>query len=224
MPSLTMDLDLAATYQRRFAGEDAFRDSMWKLLCARFFQRYVPTDATVLEVGAGHCEFINNIAARRKIAVDLSRDTPKFAAAGVEVLTAPSTTMGDIAAESVDVAFASNFFEHLTRADILETLEELRRVLRKGGRLLILQPNIRYCYRDYWMFFDHITPLDDRSVVEAAEAAGFIPVRVVRRFLPFTTKGRLPNSLMLLRVYLSVPLLWRFFGQQSFIVVEVPAR
>ncbi len=219
-----MNLDLAATYQRRFAGDDAFRDSMWKILCERFFQRHVTADATVLEVGAGHCEFINNIAARRKIAVDLSSDTPKFAAPGVEVLTAPSTTMDGIDAGSVDVAFASNFFEHLTRADILETLKEIRRVLRKGGRLLILQPNIRYCYRDYWMFFDHITPLDDRSVVEAAEAAGFAVVRVVRRFLPFTTKGRLPNSLMLLRVYLSFPLLWRFFGQQSFIIVEAPVQ
>jgi hypothetical protein len=99
----------------------------------------------------------------------------------------------------------------------------LRRVLTPRGTLLILQPNIRYCYRDYWMFFDHITPLDDRSLVEALEASGFVPVRVIRRFLPFTTKGRLPSSLTLLNVYLSVPLLWRVFGAQSFVVAKIGA-
>ncbi len=52
---------------------------------------------TILEVGAGRCEFINNIVAARKIAVDLSTDTPRFAAPGVEVMTAPSTRLGNLA-------------------------------------------------------------------------------------------------------------------------------
>lgn len=218
---MTEDLDLAAVYDRRFAGEAAFRDAMWKVLCRRFFQRYVDRDAVVVEVGAGHCEFINNIAARRKIAVDLSTDTPNYAAHGVEVLTTPSTELGAIADGSVDVAFASNFFEHLGRSEILVTLKELRRILAPHGRLLVLQPNIRYCHRDYWMFFDHITPLDDRSLVEALQMTGFTPIEVIPRFLPFTTKGRLPNSLALLKIYLSVPLLWRFFGAQAFVAAEV---
>ena len=83
--------------------------------------------------------------------------------------------------------------------------------------MLILQPNVRYCYRDYWMFFDHITPLDDRSLVEALEMTGFRPTTVIARFLPFTTKSRLPKSIALLRIYLSIPLLWRVLGAQSFI-------
>jgi SAM-dependent methyltransferase len=219
-----MDLDLAAVYARRFAGDDVFRNAMWGVLCRRFFQRYIEPDAVVLEVGAGHCEFINNIVASRKIAVDLSTDTARFAEPGIEVVTAPSTNVPGVADRSVDVAFASNFFEHLTRSDILATLRELKRVLRERGRLLILQPNIRYCYRDYWMFFDHITPLDDRSLVEALEAAGFVPIRVISRFLPFSTKVSLPRSIALLRIYLSLPILWRLFGAQSFIVAEAGSR
>jgi len=43
------------------------------------------------------------------------------------------------------------------------------------------------------------------------------------RFLPFTTKSRLPNSLFLVRLYLQIPLLWRIFGQQTFVVAE-PVR
>jgi hypothetical protein len=38
-----------------------------------------------------------------------------------------------------------------------------------------------------------------------------------------TTKSRLPNSLRLVRLYLKIPLLWRIFGQQTFVVAE-PAR
>ena len=218
---MTTDLDLAGVYRRRFSGEDAFRNAMWEVLCRRFFQKYVDSGAAVLEVGAGHCEFINNIRAGRKIAVDLNEDTPRLAASDVEVIHAPSTDLSAVAGRSIDVAFASNFFEHLTRPDILATLNGMARVLKPDGRLLVLQPNIRFCYRDYWMFFDHITPLDDRSLVEALEMCGFTPVKVIERFMPFTTKSSLPQSLLLLNVYLSFPILWRFFGAQSFVVARL---
>lgn len=218
---MSPELDVAAVYDRRFAGEAAFRDAMWKVLCSRFFQRYVDRDAVVMEVGAGHCEFINNIAARRKIAVDLSMDTPNYAHPNVEVVTTSAADLRAIPDGSVDVAFASNFFEHLSRDEIVLTLRELRRTLSERGRLLVLQPNIRYCYRDYWMFFDHVTPIDDRSLVEVLQMTGFAPVHLIRRFLPFTTKGRLPSSLALLKIYLAVPLLWRFFGAQTFVVAKL---
>lgn len=212
--------DLPGLYERRFAGEAAFRNSMWRILCRSFFQKYVDPRATVVEVGAGHCEFINHITAARRIAVDLSTDTVRYAAPGVEVVTSASTDLSAIAGGTADVAFASNFFEHLTRPDILATLRELKRVLAPNGRLLILQPNIRYCQRDYWMFFDHITPLDDRSLVEALEMSGFAPVEVIPRFLPFSTKSALPKSLLLVRLYLALPIVWRFLGAQAFVVAH----
>ena len=31
-----------------------------------FFQKYIPEEETVLEIGAGYCEFINNIKAKKK--------------------------------------------------------------------------------------------------------------------------------------------------------------
>jgi SAM-dependent methyltransferase len=123
----------------------------------------------------------------------------------------------------VDIAFASNFFEHLTREDIVATMREVARVLKPTGHFLILQPNIRFCARDFWMFFDHITPLDQYSLAEALEISGFRVVRTIVRFLPFTTKSRLPKSLFMVRLYLRLPLLWRFFGQQTF-AIAVPDR
>lgn len=211
-------VDVQAVYERRFGETLAFRRQMWDVLCREFFQRHVPTDATVVEIGAGYCEFINHIGARRKIAVDLNPDTRVHAAPEVEVITSSTSRIEPLADASADVVFASNFLEHLTREDILATLREVRRILRPGGRFLILQPNIRYCKEDYWQFFDHITPLCERSLTEALETTGFDVPYVLGRFLPFTTQGRLPNSIALLKLYLKLRPAWRIFGQQSFFV------
>jgi len=196
---------------------------MWRVLCQQFFQPYVPRESTVLEVGAGYCEFINSIAAGHKIALDMNPDTRLYAEPNVRVIEASSTDLSAIESGSVDIAFASNLFEHLTRGDIVRTMREVARVLKPAGRFLILQPNIRFCARDFWMFFDHITPLDQHSLAEALEISGFRVVHTIVRFLPFTTKSRLPNSLFLVRLYLQIPLLWRIFGQQTFVVAE-PVR
>ena len=108
------------------------------------------------------------------------------------------------------------------RGLVARRLREVARTLKPGGRFLILQPNFRFCYRDYWMFFDHLTPLDDRSLVEVLETNGFRAVQVLPRFLPYTTQGDLPKSLALLKIYLHLPLAWQFFGQQAFVVAETP--
>ena len=211
-------VDVQSIYERRFADTLAFRRQMWDVLCRQFFQRHVPDTATVVEIGAGYCEFINNIRARRKIAVDLNPDTQRHAGPDVEVILSSTSHIATLDDGVADVVFASNFLEHLTREDILATLREVRRVLRPGGRFLILQPNIRNCKEDYWQFFDHITPLCERSVSEALETTGFTVEYVLGRFLPFTTQGRLPNSIALLKLYLKLRPAWRIFGQQSFFI------
>src|SRR4030095_12408480 len=213
-------IDLEKAYERRFSGDESFRKQMYQVLCRDFFQRYVPADSTVLDVAAGYCEFINNISAKKNIALDLNPAVAARADKDVAFVNAPSTEMKGIKDGSVDVAFVSNFFEHISKEDIMKTLSEIRRVLRKDGRLLVLQPNIRYCAKDYWMFFDHITPIDDRSLCEALELSGFSIKECRPRFLPFTTKGRLPKSIFLLRVYLALPALHLLFGSQAFVVAE----
>jgi len=107
-------------YRRRFGKDVKFRQKMYQVLCADFFQKYIPENATVLEIGAGYCE---------------------------------STDMKLIKNESIDVVFANNFFEHLSKEDIVKTIREVNRVLKRGGKFIILQPNIRFCFKDYWMFF-----------------------------------------------------------------------
>ena len=214
---------LETLYTNRFGGAEEQRTDIWQVLCADFFQAWVPRDATVLDLAAGHCEFINNIAAGQRIAVDLNPDVRARAAAGVQTHVLRSDELTGIADGSIDVVFISNFFEHITREIILSTLIEVRRVLKPGGRLLVLQPNVRYCARDYWQFFDHITPVDDRALLEAFAATGFDVLKNIPRFLPYTTKSRLPTASWMVRLYLRVPLAWRVLGAQAFMVVTPSA-
>jgi ubiquinone/menaquinone biosynthesis C-methylase UbiE len=211
---------MRALYGERFSGEDAFRRDMWSVLCRDFFQKWVKPDAVVLDVAAGTCDFINAIEARERIALDLNPAVKTYADAQVRAIVGRADDIVDVADDSVDVVFVSNFFEHIDRDTILRVLTEARRVLRSGGRLLVLQPNIRFAARDYWMFFDHITPVDDRALVEAFGLTGFRLVHRIERFLPYTAKSRLPQSVGLVKAYLKLPLAWRLLGKQSFLVAE----
>jgi ubiquinone/menaquinone biosynthesis C-methylase UbiE len=212
--------NLRQLYGNRFGADSLQRDVLWDVLCRQFFQKYVPLDASVLDLAAGHCEFINHIACSTKIAVDLNPDVATRAAPDVKTHVASSDDLSFLSDGSVDVVWVSNFFEHITRDQILSTLREVRRVLASDGHLLILQPNIRFCARDYWMFFDHITPLDDRSMTEALAMTGFAVTKCIERFLPYTTKSRLPTTATLVRLYLRTKLAWRVLGAQSFLVAE----
>jgi SAM-dependent methyltransferase len=218
-------LALSRLYSNRFsADEQRQKELIWRVLCADFFQRYVRPSDTVLDVGAGYCEFINNISCARKIALDLNEDTPRHAGPDVQVVQCYSNAMTPIEDASVDVAFASNFFEHMpTKEVFLQTLREIHRVLRPGGRLLILQPNIRFLPGEYWDFLDHHIPLTDRTLVEALLAVGMQPTEVRPRFLPYTTKSRIPQHPLLVKLYLRAPLAQRLMGKQAWVVGVKPA-
>jgi SAM-dependent methyltransferase len=208
-------------YANRFAGAEELRSRVWSVLTRYFFQRWVRASDTVLDLGAGYCEFINNIQAARKYAVDLNPATAARAGRDVQAIIHDVSAALPLEAESVDVIFSSNFLEHLPTKDRLEfCLQESHRVLRSSGRLLLLGPNIRCCPDIYWDFFDHHLPLSDRSVVEALELHGFEAVKVVPRFLPFTTKSKAPSHPLLVRLYLALPIAWRFMGKQFFIAAQ----
>jgi SAM-dependent methyltransferase len=215
---------ISELYERRFSAADReAKDALWRVLCVDFFQRWVPVDACLVDLGAGMCEFVNHIRARERWAVDSDPQLARRAASGVKTHCGPAHDLGWLAASSVDVVFASNVFEHFrSTEDLLAALAEVRRVLRPGGRMLVLQPNIRFAYREYWDYLDHHLPLSDRSMVEALELSGLRVEYVRPRFLPYTVKSRMPRSPLLLRVYLRCRPLHLVFGKQMFLVAVRP--
>jgi SAM-dependent methyltransferase len=212
-------LELRRTYDRRFKGLEARRKRVWDVLNRHFFQRWVRPGDAVLDVGAGYCEFINSISAGEKFALDLNPATPGHADASVTVLSQDICAPWKLPSSSIDVIFTSNFLEHLeSKKALTHCLQEAARVLRPGGRFIALGPNIRYCYSEYWDYFDHHLPLSDRSLVEALELEGFTPEVVIPRFLPFTMRGSMPSHPFLVRLYLVLPPAWRFLGRQFLVV------
>jgi SAM-dependent methyltransferase len=212
--------ELRALYDGRFDAEDLrFKQELWEILVADYFQRFVEPGDTLVELGAGTCEFINAVRCARKIAVDLNPRTAELAREA-EVLLRSSTDLSPIESGSVDVVFASNFFEHVkTKDELLEILREVHRILRPSGRIVILQPNIRYVAARYWDYFDHHLPLSHQSMAEALVMAGFRLNRVVPKFLPYSVKDRrFPRIGALVRLYLRLPAAWRIFGRQMLIV------
>jgi SAM-dependent methyltransferase len=220
-----LDDALSDLYAHRFpARERASRARLWRTLHDAFFARYVPADATVLDLGAGRCELINCVRAARRIAVDLNPDTAAAASAGVEVHTLPLEGLGEaVEPETVDVAFASNVLEHLPGpAALLEVLGAVWQALRPGGLLVVMQPNVRLVGGRFWDFFDHTLPLTERGMAEALRLSGF-EVEVCRaRFLPYTTRSHWPRWAPLVRLYLALrPAQW-LFGKQMLLVARRP--
>ncbi len=211
-------MDVRKLYQERFSSEDLRKkNGIWKVLCGSFFQRFIREDQAVVDVGAGYCEFINHIRCAKKLAVDPNEDTARHAAPDVRVFT----DLSFLKDGSVDAAFMSNLLEHMkSKEDILKLFAEVRRVLKTDGRLLILQPNIRFLSREYWDFFDHHIPLSDRSLAEGLLLAGFQIEKVIPRFLPYTTKCRMPQNPLWVKLYLNMPWAWGIFGKQTFAVAR----
>ena len=85
---------------------------------------------------------------------------------------------------------------------------------------MILQPNMRYLYREYWDFFDHNIPLSERSLAEVLEMVGFRIEQVLPKFLPYTTKSKIPQNPFLVKIYLKIPLAWKIIGKQMFILAK----
>ncbi len=208
-------------YRQRFPdGVRRQRAAVWKILCRDWFARYIPKEAKLLEVAAGYCEFINNVEAGERVAVDLNPETRRFAAPGVVVHETAAEALGEkVPAGYFDTAFMSNFLEHCrSRDSLLAVLRAVAAALKPNGRVLILGPNFRCCYKEYFDYFDHYLPLTEKAVVEAIQLAGFEPEVVQPRTLPFTFRSRLPNWPILVRMYLRMPWLWHFFGAQFFVV------
>lgn len=218
---------LSSVYSHRFSESELnSKRVLWNVLCERVFQAYVPADGTVLDLGAGYCEFINSITARNKIAVDLNPDLKSFADPDVRIVNSDSRAMQGVETASVDTVFTSNFFEHLPHPEaLLETLTECHRVLKPDGTIVVLMPNIRNLPGKYWDFLDHRLPLTHRSLVEALELTGFTPELVYPKFLPYTVNdSRLPVRSWLIRLYLAFRPAWWLLGKQMLAIAKVSPR
>jgi len=217
--------DLQAIYANRFSSESErkHKNDIWNILCKNYFQKFIPGNANILDLASGYCEFINNISSEGgiKYAIDVNSDIQKYANDDVNIFISDIFNIDTIFSnESIDIVFISNFLEHLdTKQDILNLLMKIHKILKKNGQIIILQPNIRYVGNAYWDFIDHKCPLTEKSLIEGGESTGFKVLKVVKKFLPYTTKSKIPKWNFLIKVYIKLmPISGYFMGKQSLVI------
>ena len=216
---------LKEVYKHRFSLEDqAGKEAIWREL-GRFLQRFIKADARVVDIACDLGYFIRNIRAAERWATDI-RDVSAALPKDVRFVPASGLDLAEVLPNNYfDIAFFSNYLEHLPSTEaVLQQLRVTLSILKPGGSVVILQPNIRLIGGAYWDFIDHQTALTDKSLAEAAVMAGFKTKKVMARFLPYTTKSRIPQHPLLVRAYLNFPPAWLVLGKQTLYVGEKPVQ
>jgi SAM-dependent methyltransferase len=140
----------------------------------------------LLEVGCGSGQALRVLAELGWDAegVDFDRAAVEHARARGLSVRHGSVREQEYAAESFDAVVMSHLIEHVP--DPLRVLEECRRVLKPGGRLVAVTPNARSfghtLFREHWFALDpprHLILFHLDTLRSLAEAAGLTVHRLV---------------------------------------------
>ncbi len=210
-PNRNITVQFQQEYFRTRFVYDPRREPVWREVTRWIQNHYIPDDSRVLDLGAGYCDFINSVSnARERYAVDIFEKLDQYAAEGVTANVADCTDLSFFADNALDVVFASNLFEHLTHDELLLCIDEIRRVLRPKGRLILMQPNFKYCYKTYFDDYTHLQIFTHMGLYDLLEMAGMRVTACHPKFMPVNMKSTLKLNLpclgLIVRAYLSSPI------------------
>jgi len=203
-------------FETRFKFNNS-RRRVWKAI-SEYINTFIPQEAKVLELGAGYCDFINTIKAKEKIAVDYNEKSKEFADKDVDFHNDSVTNLSFVKSSSMDLVFASNLYEHLTDDDAQKSLNEVYRVLKTGGQIVLMQPNYKYAFADYFDDFTHRKVYSHISLADLLLTHNFNEVKIIPRFLPFSLKSRLPKSYLLTKLFIMSP--FKPFAKQMLLIFK----
>lgn len=98
--------------------------------------------------------------------------------------------INDADLEKDRIPFEDSTFSHVLLYAVIEhinntnhLIEEIRRVLKKNGNLIIITPNFRYCYDTFYDDPTHVKPFTDHGIAELLKITKFKNIDVK----PWTT-------------------------------------
>ncbi len=197
---------------------DPRRLVLWRSLWCFYFSHLIEEGDTVLDLGCAYGNFINQVQAKKRIAVDRWPGFTDHIEPGIQTIVADITDLSAVENASIDFAFASNVFEHMSQNDIAITLAQLKHKLSSRGQLVILQPNYRYCASEYFDDYTHISIWSHISLADFLVANGYDVSKVVPRFLPLTIQSRFPIHTFLIALYLRSP--FKPFAKQMLLMAR----
>jgi SAM-dependent methyltransferase len=204
-------------FETRFV-EDKSRTKVWKAI-NEYLQKYIAEDSCVLDLGCGYGDFIKGIKANSKFAIDLNQNLfSNFSDSNVKFTAQSILEQFPYSEHSVDVVFASNLFEHFNDEELEAIMLNIKRVLKPNGKIILLQPNIFYAYREYWDDYTHKKAFSHVSLADFLSSQDFQILKVYKKFIPFSLKSRLPKSYLLTKLYLFSPI--KPFAKQMLVIAE----
>lgn len=175
-----------------FTARESWRD--WRIEAAQLISlARVPTGGRVLEIGCGGGGLLQRL--RRTAALAVGVDTLGTALelarrrdASVSLVRVTARNPLPFSADSFDAMIGQHVLEHL--ADVDDALYEWKRLLKRGGRLVLATPNA--CYPDPAHFADaeHTRVFAPTELADTVERAGFSVVHLSTIF-PYLTHVRL---------------------------------
>ncbi len=199
-----------------------YRDRMWRPIVEYIQKKYIPSTSVVLDLGAGYCNFINNVIASEKHANDKSPIIKKYAHKNIILHVQDCTKLGNIPKNKFDIVFAAGLLEHLELTEIESVLRHVYRILRPGGLFISMQPNFTYFYRNYFDDYTHRTILTHESIRDLLQNYNFEIIKIEPKFLPAKLKERLPKIPFLVKLYLLSP--WKPKAGQMLAVAKKPLK
>lgn len=211
-------------YEYRFKGVDRNKKlSTWKII-AEFIHEKLGKPSSMIDPAAGDCEFINQVPATERWAVDMGEHTKRAAQSDVKVVIGNNLDVS-LPLNYFEGVYVSNFLEHLhSQEDVATFLERMFAILKPGGKIAIMGPNFKYCAANYFDFADHTVILTELGVAEHLYGAGFEVKEVHNRFLPLSFRGKIPVTDFLVKMYFQMPFAWRFMGKQFLLVAQKPMK
>ncbi|MBF0515815.1 MAG: class I SAM-dependent methyltransferase [Nitrospirae bacterium] len=194
------------------------------MVCKELNRAYIPAESKVIELGSGYCDFINNIHAIERYALDGYLDPNKYTAEGIKCFFQLITDAVDLPDDYFDTVFASNLLEHLHSNELDHFSALVRRILKPHGKLILIQPNFYYAYREYFHDFTHRLIFTHISLADYLKSKDFTIHTVRKKYLPYSLTSRVAAAVPLplfraaLKLYMSLP--FKPLGRQMLVIAE----
>jgi SAM-dependent methyltransferase len=182
-----------AGYHAAHLPEDPNREVVWRAV-AGHLSGWIRPYSHVLEIGAGYCDWINNVQAERRVAADIWPRMAAHAGRGVQP-------------EVLDVSRDLRTLGTSAFDTVASVVGDVHAVLKPGGLFLIVQPNFRLASRRYFDDYTHRAIFTDVSLPALLRAHDFRIILVKARFLPYSMRRAVvPIREWLVRAYLRSPI------------------
>lgn len=169
---------------------DAATQAAVVALQLRLLEPFLAGRPRYLEVGSGDCALAIELSGRlpRVIAIEAGSEILSGVdGAGNVQIVVSDTPPYPLPDASVDLAFSSHVIEHLTPADAMLHLRDVRRLLAPGGRYVCVTPNRLWGPHDVSRYFSdvpeglHLREYTHNGLLRLLRRAGFRRARVVAR-------------------------------------------